>query len=64
MSGKRQPVRDDANPESPVLRRSGENGNGRVLAESTLGRMLLNDAFPVDFAFNDSVMRCSSITSR
>ncbi|HEX5615520.1 MAG TPA: DNA-directed RNA polymerase subunit beta' [Acidimicrobiia bacterium] len=56
------PVRDDANPTSPVLRRSGENGNGRVLAESTLGRMLLNDAFPADFPFADKVMRKRDIT--
>ena len=33
-----------------VLRRSGSNGDGTVLAETTLGRLLFNEAFPPNFA--------------
>ena len=54
------PDRDDANPERIVLRRSGGtwDGNGTVtdadgpvLVETTLGRLLFNEAFPPDFPF-------------
>jgi DNA-directed RNA polymerase subunit beta' len=34
-----------------VLRRSGANGDGRVLVETSLGRLLLNEAFPPDMPF-------------
>ena len=44
------PTRD---PESIVVRRSGSNGDSRVLVETTLGRLLLNEAFPPDFAFRN-----------
>jgi DNA-directed RNA polymerase beta' subunit len=40
-----------------VLRRSGSNGDGSVLVETTLGRLLFNEAFPVDFRFKDRLVR-------
>ncbi len=46
-----------ANPDSIVLGRSGSNGDGQVLVETSLGRVLLNQAFPEDFAFRDYVMK-------
>ncbi len=49
-------------PESIVLRRSGTNGDGRVLVESTLGRLLLNEAFPPGFPYQDAVMKKRDIT--
>ncbi len=70
----RFPVReiwDDAagewkpNPDAgrtPVVRRSGSNGDGTVLAETTLGRMLFNEAFPPDFAFTDDVVKKRDVT--
>jgi DNA-directed RNA polymerase subunit beta' len=45
------PERDDKHPERIVLRRWGSNGDGRVLVETTLGRLLFNEAFPPDFPF-------------
>jgi len=50
-------TRTTVNPDSIVLDRSGSNGDGRVLVETTLGRILLNQAFPDDFAFRNSVMK-------
>jgi len=41
--------RDDAHPGRIVLRRTGSNGDGRVLVETTLGRLLFKEAFPSDF---------------
>ncbi len=40
-----------------VLRRSGSNGDGSVLVETTLGRLLFNEAFPADFRFKDRLVR-------
>ena len=45
------PVRDDKHSDRIVLRRTGTNGDGKVLVETTLGRLLFNEAFPPDFAF-------------
>ncbi|MEX2267931.1 MAG: DNA-directed RNA polymerase subunit beta', partial [Acidimicrobiia bacterium] len=64
MSGRRFPTeqfpeRDDKNPDRVVLRRDtersrpnhGENGEATVLVESTVGRLLFNEAFPPDFPY-------------
>ena len=41
------PERDEKrHPDAIVLRRWGANGDGKVLVETTLGRLLLNDALP------------------
>ena len=45
------PTRDAKHEDAVVLRRSGSNGDGAVLVESTLGRFLFNEAFPTDFPF-------------
>jgi DNA-directed RNA polymerase subunit beta' len=60
--------RPDSSPEAPgtprsiVLREHGTNGDGAVLVETTLGRLLLNSAFPDDFPFVDRAMRKRDIT--
>jgi DNA-directed RNA polymerase subunit beta' len=61
------PARFDAdgkevNADSIVLRRWGSNGDGKVLVESTLGRLLLNEAFPPGFPYQDAVMKKRDIT--
>jgi len=38
------------------------NGSTQVLVETTLGRLILNSAFPDDFPFVDSVMRKRDVT--
>jgi DNA-directed RNA polymerase subunit beta' len=38
-------------PNSIVLSRNGSNGDGTVLVETTLGRMLFNQSFPPDFPY-------------
>ena len=43
--------RDEQHPDRVVLRRTGSNGDGRVLVETTLGRLLFNEAFPSNFHF-------------
>jgi DNA-directed RNA polymerase subunit beta' len=53
----RFPVRGDDNPSSIVLKRSGADGEGTVVVETTLGRLLFNSALPADFPFVDRVMR-------
>jgi DNA-directed RNA polymerase subunit beta' len=45
------PVRDSKHEDAIVVKRSGANGKGAVLVESTLGRFLFNEAFPPDFPF-------------
>ena len=45
-----------------VLRRSGSNGDGTVLVETTLGRLLFNEAFPPNFAFKDLLVRKRDVT--
>jgi DNA-directed RNA polymerase subunit beta' len=59
----RFPERDERrSPDSPVLRRSGSNGDGTVLVETTLGRLLLNDALPPDFPFVDRALKKRDLT--
>jgi len=45
------PVRDAKHEDAIVLRRSASNGDASVLVETTLGRLLFNEAFPLDFPF-------------
>ncbi|MFN8035004.1 MAG: DNA-directed RNA polymerase subunit beta' [Acidimicrobiia bacterium] len=56
------PVRSDAAPGAVVLRRSGSNGDGAALVETTLGRLLFNEAFPDDFPFKDRVVKKRDVT--
>jgi DNA-directed RNA polymerase subunit beta' len=56
------PVRDDEHPDAIVLSRSGSNGDGRVLVETTLGRLLFNEAFPPDFPFHDAPVKKRDLT--
>ncbi|MDQ3946217.1 MAG: DNA-directed RNA polymerase subunit beta' [Actinomycetota bacterium] len=60
----RFPVRSDANPTAPVVKRlEATNGDEpRVLVETTLGRLLLNDAFPGDFPFVDGAVKKRDMT--
>ena len=59
----RFPERDEKrNPTSIVLRRFGSNGDGAVLVETTLGRLLLNDALPPDFPFVDRALKKRDLT--
>jgi DNA-directed RNA polymerase subunit beta' len=69
---------EDGTPQSIVLReyggdsgaqrsaepthRNGTNGSTEVLVETSLGRLLLNSAFPDDFPFVDRVMRKRDVT--
>src|SRR6202011_4876651 len=53
----RFPERSDENPDRIVLRRTGTNGDGKVIVETTLGRLLFNEAFPPDFPFENRVVR-------
>ncbi|MGZ6980060.1 MAG: DNA-directed RNA polymerase subunit beta', partial [Acidimicrobiia bacterium] len=55
------PVKGDEN-KTLVLRRSGSNGDGTVLVETTLGRLLFNEAFPPNFAFKDLLVRKRDVT--
>ncbi len=45
-----------------VLRRSGNNGDSSVLVETTLGRLLFNEAFPPSFGFKDRLVRKRDVT--
>ncbi len=57
------PERDDKrHPKSIVLKRWGTNGDGKVLVETTLGRLILNEAFPVDFPFKNEVLKKRGLT--
>ena len=49
----RAPAPRTARRKSIVLREYGSNGTSEVLVESSLGRFLLNTAFPDDFPFVD-----------
>ncbi len=51
-----------ASDSSIVLRRSGSNGDSTVLVETTLGRLLFNEAFPADFPFQGRNVRKRDIT--
>jgi DNA-directed RNA polymerase subunit beta' len=53
---------EDGTPQSAVLREYGTNGTTEVLVESSLGRFLLNTAFPDDFPFVNSAMKKRDIT--
>ncbi|MGZ6930213.1 MAG: DNA-directed RNA polymerase subunit beta', partial [Acidimicrobiia bacterium] len=55
-------VTDPASDGSIVIRRTGTNGDGKVLVETTLGRLLFNEAFPADFPFQDRIVRKRDIT--
>jgi DNA-directed RNA polymerase subunit beta' len=44
-------LRDEKHADRMIVRRWGSNGDGRVLVETTLGRLLFNEAFPPDFPF-------------
>ncbi len=61
----RFPERSDAAPDSIVAKRI-ETHNGdipMVVAETTLGRLLLNEAFPIDFPFQDTVVKKRDMTT-
>ncbi|MBM3671602.1 MAG: DNA-directed RNA polymerase subunit beta' [Actinobacteria bacterium] len=49
------PARDAKNEDRVVVR--GDDGNGTVIVESTLGRFLFNEAFPPDFPFQGATAR-------
>src|SRR6185503_3081015 len=53
---------EDGTPKSIVLREYGNNGSSEVLVESSLGRFLLNSAFPDDFPFADHTMKKRDLT--
>jgi DNA-directed RNA polymerase subunit beta' len=53
---------DDGTPRSIVLREYGTNGSTQVLVHTSLGRLILNTAFPDDFPFVDRVMKKRDIT--
>ena len=42
----RRPARRDGTPQSMVLREYENNGTSEVLVETSIGRLLLNSAFP------------------
>ncbi|HEY4402478.1 MAG TPA: DNA-directed RNA polymerase subunit beta', partial [Acidimicrobiia bacterium] len=58
----RFPVRDDEHSDAIVLNRTGSNGDGKVLVETTLGRLLLNECFPADFPYVNRVLRKRDVT--
>jgi DNA-directed RNA polymerase subunit beta' len=61
----RFPERSDAAAESIVVKRY-ETHNGDapvVVAETTLGRFLLNEAFPADFPFQNTVVKKRDMTT-
>jgi DNA-directed RNA polymerase subunit beta' len=61
----RFPERSDAAPDALVVRRL-ESSNGdepRVLIETTLGRLLFNEAFPADFPFVNTVVKKRDMTT-
>jgi DNA-directed RNA polymerase subunit beta' len=48
---------EDGTPQSIVVREYDTNGKNEVLVQTSLGRLLINSAFPDDFAFVDSEMK-------
>jgi DNA-directed RNA polymerase subunit beta' len=52
----------ETDPDSIVLRRSGENGDGTVRVRTTLGRLIFNEAFPPDFPFEDRSVKKRDLT--
>ncbi len=54
---------DDGTQQSLVVREYGTNGTSEVLVETTLGRLLLNSAFPDDFPFADAEMKKREIVN-
>ncbi|MCI0545512.1 MAG: DNA-directed RNA polymerase subunit beta', partial [Actinobacteria bacterium] len=62
--------RSDANPDSVVVKRlAAANGDaasledGKVVVETTLGRLLFNEAFPPDFPFQNTVVKKRDMTT-
>jgi DNA-directed RNA polymerase, beta'' subunit, predominant form len=55
-------VNNPAGDGSIVVRRMGTNGDTSVMVETTLGRLLFNEAFPPDFTFQDRVVKKRDIT--
>jgi DNA-directed RNA polymerase subunit beta' len=57
--------RSDANPDSILMKRiEPHNGDAPVVVvETTLGRLLLNEAFPADFPFQDTVVKKRDMTT-
>jgi DNA-directed RNA polymerase subunit beta' len=53
---------DDGTPQSIVLREYPMNGSTQVLVQTSIGRLVLNSAFPDDFPFVDAVMKKRDIT--
>jgi DNA-directed RNA polymerase subunit beta' len=53
---------EDGTPQSIVHREYASNGSSEVLVETSLGRLLLNSAFPDNFPFVDRIMRKRDIT--
>src|SRR4029079_7976612 len=54
---------DDGTRQSIVVREYGTNGSSEVLVETSLGRLLINSAFPDDFAFVDEEMKKREIVT-
>jgi DNA-directed RNA polymerase subunit beta' len=53
---------DPAGDGSIVIRRIGTNGSTSVMVETTLGRLLFNEAFPPTFTFQNRVVKKRDIT--
>jgi DNA-directed RNA polymerase subunit beta' len=53
---------EDGTPQSMVLREYNNNGTSEVLVETSIGRLLLNSAFPDTFPFVNRVMKKRDIT--
>ncbi|MFM8304908.1 MAG: DNA-directed RNA polymerase subunit beta', partial [Actinomycetota bacterium] len=54
-----------ADPDAIVIKRYAANGRGgedRVLVETTVGRLLFNEAFPPDFPFVDRILKKRDLT--
>src|SRR5436305_8073647 len=61
----RFPERSDAAPAALVVKRlEAHNGDeARVIVETTLGRLLLNESFPADFPFQNTVVKKRDMTT-
>ena len=57
------PVRDEPKNPDRIVHKRFDNGTQAVLVESTLGRLLFNEAFPPDFAFKGNTPRASRSAS-
>ncbi|MCU1428662.1 MAG: DNA-directed polymerase, beta subunit, predominant form, partial [Actinomycetia bacterium] len=54
---------EDGTRQSLVVREYNNNGSSQVLVETSLGRLLLNSAFPDDFPFADAEMKKREIVN-